>query len=255
MTQTPLPYDAGLWAARGLQDGHEVVTKYGANPDIDIGTGFEVLWNGGDWYTGFDATVADVVTVVSSSANDATGGTGARDVTLSGLDAAGIEIEETITLNGTTPVDSTLSYLRMHRARVGSVGSLDFNDGEITVAQKATPAVVFAVLPAENGSTMISAYTIPAGKTAYITSWFAAFSNLDRGTAIVRLNMRKPSESRRVMEQQSLLADGTSVLPRVYNPPKGPIPALTDIWISAESDTNNVGVAGGFDLILVDDDV
>lgn len=77
--------DFGIEAARGFFDGIEYSTKFGRNPDIDIGTAPEDMWNGGSVYTGFNATQNRNLEVFSSDANDAgslvssgtaTGGTG-----------------------------------------------------------------------------------------------------------------------------------------------------------------------------------
>lgn len=47
------------------------IHKYGRNPDIDIASGFEAIWNTGGAYTGFNATAAETLEVFSGSANDA----------------------------------------------------------------------------------------------------------------------------------------------------------------------------------------
>ena len=57
--------------SNGHVPGYRIVHMYGKNPDIDIASGFEVIWNGGGPYTGFDATAAEVIEVFSSSAADA----------------------------------------------------------------------------------------------------------------------------------------------------------------------------------------
>ena len=63
--------------------GHDMLTKFGRNPDIDTASG-EDMWNGGSVYTGFNATTNEEIQVVSASTNDvgvvessgtATGGT------------------------------------------------------------------------------------------------------------------------------------------------------------------------------------
>jgi len=206
------PPDFGLAVARGNMEGLAPVHKYGLNPDIDIANGFETLWNGGEAYTGFDATGEEIVTVVSSSTADTSAGTGARDVTLFGLTVAGIEQSETVTMNGTTAVDSTLSYWRLDRVKCGAVGSGGVNAGNITVAQKVTTAVIFAVLPIGYGSTMLAAFTIPAGKTGFFNSWFAAFAGKVKSISSVRLNKREPGKSFQVLEEQSLMSGGFDIL-------------------------------------------
>lgn len=45
--------------------------KFGRNKQIDVASGFETIWNGGGFYTGFNATAAETVEVLSSGANGA----------------------------------------------------------------------------------------------------------------------------------------------------------------------------------------
>lgn len=70
--------------AYGQVPGYRRVTALGNNPDVDSGTVPEDIWAGGGaypWMTG-----ATALEIVSSSANDAAAGTGARTVTINGLD-------------------------------------------------------------------------------------------------------------------------------------------------------------------------
>lgn len=53
--------------AKGEVPGHSIVTKHGRNPSV--GTSNEDIWNGGDIYTGFNATAADILEV-SAGIND-----------------------------------------------------------------------------------------------------------------------------------------------------------------------------------------
>lgn len=118
-------------------------------------------------HAGF-ATSAEVVTVVSSSANDASAGTGARTVKITGLNSSWEEQSETITLNGTTSVDSTNTYLRVYGFEVLTAGSGGVTAGAITIAQKVTTANIFLVIAAGLNKEYSSQYTIPKGKTGYV---------------------------------------------------------------------------------------
>lgn len=67
-----------------------------------------------DSYTVYDSVVraqpaaAGVVTIVSSSASDTT-----QTVYVNGINASGVQVDETITLNGTTNVNGTTSFTRI----------------------------------------------------------------------------------------------------------------------------------------------
>ena len=74
------------------------------------------------------------LSVVSASANDASGGTGARTVEIQGLDSNWNLLTETVTMNGLTPVVTTQEhFLRVFRARVVTAGSLQSNAAQITI--------------------------------------------------------------------------------------------------------------------------
>lgn len=236
--------------AQGLVPGYSIVEKFGKNADIDGPV--EAVWGGGGDYTGFDATAAETVTVVSSDTNDTATGTGAQTVELFGLDGAGAEITETVSLSGATPVTSTKSFLRCYRAVVRSAGSGDENAGVITIAQSVTVANVFAIIAVGDNQTMVAAYTIPAGKTGYLMGWGANFVNKTTGVSEVEIRIRPPGETFQLREASSIHADGASRFDRKFILTKGPLAPLTDIKIMADSSVVNIGVGANFSILLVD---
>ncbi len=78
-----LQSDFGTEVARGSYPGYSINTKFGRNGEIDTTTDPEDIWIAGGDYTGFDATTAEDIQVLSSSANDAgtlvTSGTATAD--------------------------------------------------------------------------------------------------------------------------------------------------------------------------------
>lgn len=157
-----------LSMAAGLVTGFSIINKVGANLDIDTGTVPEDVWGGSGLYTGFPDSTLELVEVVSSSANDASAGTGARTLRITGLDTNYNDLSETITLNGTTPVDSVGQYRRVHSAQVMSAGSGGVNAGTLTVRHTTTTANVFLSITVGTNQSSCSAYTVPAGYTAYM---------------------------------------------------------------------------------------
>jgi hypothetical protein len=72
--------------------------------------------------------------ISSSSANDSSAGTGARTILIKYLNNAGIFLTETITLNGTTPVNTVATDIRyIEQIDVLTVGSGGTNAGTITL--------------------------------------------------------------------------------------------------------------------------
>lgn len=149
--------------ALGRVPGWEIYRKFGANPDIDAGT--EDCWSAGGVRTW--PSSAGVVTVVSSLAADASGGTGARTLTLYGLDANYDRITETITLNGVTPVVTSASFLRFSRAIVATAGTGETNAGVITFTVGGN---LQGTIQAGNGQTEICMDTVPNGYNLIVTA-------------------------------------------------------------------------------------
>lgn len=245
--------DFFLNVAKGLIPGHSLIHKYGSVPNVDTNDDWVAVWGGAKGpYLGFNATAAEIATVVSNNVNDASGGTGARTVTVSGLDADWLDQTETVTMNGTTPVDTVGSYIRLFRAYVEESGSGETNEGEITIAQKVTTAVVFGTIEPEYGQSNICAYTIPANKTAYLYSWDASINGNANASLEVRSRRRKFGKSFRITEERTLLGAGTSYERRDYKLPKNSTPPKTDLIIEVNSDSNNNAASASFDLLLVE---
>lgn len=111
-------------------------------------------------------SAAATVSVVSTSTADDTGGTGAITVLLEGLDASYLEISETVTLDGTTPVVTTQSFLRVNSAGVATAGTGEANAGDISCSIGGN---VQRFIATGDGLCHCSQYTVPAGYTAYLT--------------------------------------------------------------------------------------
>lgn len=118
---------------------------------------------------------ATVMKVSSSSANDTSAGTGARTILVVGLDANYVSQSETITLNGQTAVNTTNSYLRITYTELlttgsgnGIAGTLYIGTGSLTAG---VPATIYWQMEATYNNWSFAGFTVPAGYTAYITSY------------------------------------------------------------------------------------
>jgi hypothetical protein len=160
----------------GVQPNIQAFTRYGRNNAVGAATTPEDVWNGGGVYTGFPISDAETLSIFSSSANDTNGGTGAWQVILTGQGANWELQYETINLNGTTPVTTTKVWRRMSIADVTYAGSLQTNEGTITMRHSTTTANVFAVMPAMAGRTQIACGSSPIGYSFMVTDLFASMA-------------------------------------------------------------------------------
>jgi len=71
------------------------------------------------------------ITLVSTSTADASAGTGAQTVAVTGVNSSNVEVTEVITMNGTTPVASTTSFIGINNLNVATAGSGRVNAGDI----------------------------------------------------------------------------------------------------------------------------
>lgn len=229
----------------GMVGGFEIFRRFGSNPDIQTVSDPEEIWDVGGLLT--YPTSADTLTIVSADADDTAGGTGARTVTITYLDSDWAEQTETLTLSGATPV-GTSTAIRFIRATVASAGSSLTNEGALTVK---IGAGTVGQIAAGAGQTLMTHYTVPAGKTAYMLSY--SFSQ-DGGASNTRISIRSRPFGGAFNTKNVVSLEGTGATwvmqPDLYG---YEFPAKTDIQCVVDSVTQTVEVTGQYILLLVDD--
>ena len=235
--------------ARGLIRGTTVIHKFGRNPSV--GGAPETIWEQGGIYTYL--TVASTVYVSGADAQDSAAGTGARTVTVLGLDASYNEIEETLTVDGAV---STKSFLRVYRAFVASSGSLQTNKGAVLVSTGASGGgtvladigVIGTGTTFGLGQTQLALYTIPAGKTGYLCNWNVGIGAYN-DTATATLYTREAGNGL-IFRTRDVMDVPGGLHQRTYTVPFA-LPEKTDIEIRAIATTGTT-VSSAFDIILYD---
>jgi len=228
--------------SKGLVTGHSTIIIAGFNPAV--GTTQEDIWDAGG--TQVQPASASVLDISSANANDTSAGTGARTLLVEGLDSSYDEQSETITMNGTSTVQTVNTYLRFRKAVNVTAGTTLTNEGLITITHN-TSALVMGNIIVGKGSTESSVFTIPNGKTAFVLGAF--FGNSGGQTVVITLKVRPQNEAEFVGNTIEIgntpFNLGLSVTPRV-------ILEKTDIKLSAETQTGNSSVSGTLQMILVD---
>jgi hypothetical protein len=143
-------------------------SKIGFNPDIRNAEE-DLLPQGGVYTFPATATKMDLVSTDADDDGDPAD-TGARTITIYGLLADYSEASETLTLNGTTPVTTANTYLRINNMRVASAGSSNAPEGILSLSETTGTTYKYGYI--RNGFTRQRTliYTVPLGKTLYITS-------------------------------------------------------------------------------------
>ena len=246
---TPGSGDIGFYlaVAKGDFTGYAKVSKFGRNPGVKSAD-YESIWDGSNLYPW--PTAAETLNVVSTDTDDSSSGTGARTVEIEGLNSSWAVITETVSMNGTTNVTTTNSFLRVYRARVVTAGSSGVNEGTITMTNT-TSSNVIAQISVDNsgfGQTLMAIYTIPAGKTGYLISINGSSSKDNEHS--FRLLARDNTVSNAAWNTKEFLnARGGFNLYKKFAINK--YTEKTDLDFQAIASASSAA-SGGFELILID---
>lgn len=164
VSSMPYLYDI----AEGNVADHTPFAKLGYNGDVGS-TEEDIITQGGvyPWI----AAVGIALEVVSSSADDTLAGTGVQKVKITYLDTDYSQQTQTLDMAGQTPVPLTdTSILRVNSIRATQVGTGGVAAGDITCRLVGGAATVYRAITTGFTRGRGITYTVPLGKTLYITS-------------------------------------------------------------------------------------
>jgi len=236
----------GIQVSNGDIEGVSYIEKFGRSSDIPNGDTV-TLWDGNTRYDYL--TTAETVTVTSNSVDDAVGGAGANSVEIQGLDADYNVVLENVDLGAT----STTEFLRVFRVRVKHSGSHGTNWGDISVVGGGKTLAIIDGGPNNApgiGQTFMCVYTVPAGKTAYLTQWAVSSGkqNADTlATFVARPHDNGSWNTKDVVEIQANNYIKDYKVPLKFD-------EKTDIEVRAYSGSGSTS-ASTFNLILIDNPV
>jgi len=241
-----------LQVARNQIMGHKSLFKFGINGDV--GTSVETVWAQGGTYV--YPAAATVMKISSSSADDAAAGTGARTISIAGLDASYNEISETVTLNGQTEVNTVNSYLRITRMFVvtaGSgataVGTIYAGTGTVT---SGVPATVYGMIGIGANQTQMAFWTVPAGYTLYLMGVYYSSGN-STANAFTNFQLIQRPLGGVFRQQSSTRTPGNGDFVLDLHTPFA-FPEKTDIEIRAVASAGSSNVSAEFEGIYIKND-
>lgn len=239
-----------LQVSRGQIAYHKVNFKFGFNPDVD--NSLETVWAQGGLYSYLAA--AATLTVSSSSTDDASAGTGARTVEISGLDADYNEISETVTLNGQTAVNTTKEYLRIFRGIVRTAGSGGQNAGVIYAGTgtvtSGVPDNKYLTIAIGDNQTLMALWTVPAGYTAYLTQLDVTVATTQNNKYCTATLVARPLGQ--VFQVKDKFVKSESSHHQEYRFPLR-FEEKTDLEVRAIGDSSgaNIAISAGLDIIYI----
>ncbi len=251
---------SGLSISKGDVSGTSFIHKFGNAPDFDTSDGSVSIWDGAsdagiDEMTYTYSATADIDSLSSSSAGDT------QDIEVQGLDSSYNLVTQTITLTGQTRVALTTDLIRVFRLK--NVGSTNlagtcycFVNGATTGGVPNTTSDIRAIIQIGNNQTLMSIYTIPNGKTGYMSTWFGSTAGANKSSNYIMDIFTRPFGQVFQLKHRSSLNDsGNSYIQHRYVEPEI-FSAKTDIEMRCSLTAVGVtlaSVSSGFDLVLIDD--
>ena len=257
----------------GLVPGWEPgLDKFGMNPLVAPSTDPEDLWEGGGMYNFSDDGVSDIDTLSSSDVSDVGQLIKIRGILSSDISIQGEKIGWSIT-NGQNKVlifdnqnltGDPIKFWRVSRkeneANAGGelAGSLYcYVDGAITAGVPDVASTIRSIILNGNNQTQMTIFTVPRGKVGLlfrgeIGMKFTAPPNSNEfveGT----YQSRRFGKVFKIKKTISSMAQGNSNYLDKRSFPDI-IPALTDIKITANEVSANMGVWGTLDMLIADED-
>lgn len=232
----------GIHIANGQMLGASHINKFGytggtVNGSATIWDGVAV--NGNSIYTYLDTAV----TVEVDSDDEADDG---ATYLIEGLDGDYNPVSESITTDANTGIGTgTQQFLRVFRAKMTTNGGT--NVGNVSITATDEDETLLAYIKEGNGQTLMSVYTVPAGKTAYLVK---IHGSVDKANVDVKFMLfETPFGGSRNIKYMSGTQGGN---PADYD---YPVPLRFEEKSDLEMrilTSAACGAGGIFDLILVD---
>lgn len=249
----------GAEVAQGNIAGQSVVHKFGRN--AAVGTSFVPIALGGIYQTP-QAASATTLRVKAGNANDTAAGSGAREITLVGIDETGAEVTEAVATAGAAASSATTAtFMRLYRAYVSASGTYatsttGSHSADIVIENGAggTDWLTIDSTGFTKGQSEVGAYTVPNGYTGYINKFFLSADTTKTTDFILFtreqiLDAAAPYEAMRAKFVGQTTGDITSVANMIPIKVTGP----ADVGFLAKIDAGTASVSVDFEILLIQD--
>lgn len=253
-----------LDVARGLQSGFTTVKKFGRNSSI--GTTFAPISLGGVYNTPQSGSATTLRVKAGGNANDTAAGSGAREITLIGLDENFNEVTETLATAGASASSATTTtFTRLYRLFVSASGTYSTSaagsHSADIVIENGSGGTDWATIDSTNfpkGQSEIGAYTIPAGKTGYVKLRDVSIESTKTMDLIFfsRANADETAAPYTAMIAQSVVsgvAGGSIETFGGVDIPFGPYVGPCDIGFMGRVASSTAAAAVEFEIFLIDE--
>lgn len=238
---------AGRVFSSKLSDKVQAYNIHGNNPSLSTIVS-EDVWDFGGDYTYI--STATVLALSSDDAQDNPAGTGIGSVVVFGLDANYNLIKEVVTLNGITPVNTVLEFIRVYdvQANVPGItnpdavfaGNLSVNSGGTLQA--------YILLGAT--ATRMSMFTIPNAYSGFIDRAYSSGGPND--DFILGFHVRQFDNV--FVTGENIEITNSAFASIIFNPSTGALPEKTDIKGRAIGISNNANCRISYSITLIKND-
>ena len=245
--------------AEGNIDGRSVIHKFGR--DSSIGTSFTPVAAGAIWRTPQASAATALRVKAGGSADDDASGTGAREVTLEGIDQTGALVTESLATAGASASAATsTTFMRLFRAYVSASGTYATQSGgshaATIIIENAAGSEDWASILLDGfalGQSTIACYTIPLGYTGLLES-IELNVDSNKRAEILLFQRQNILESSAPYTGMRLLEEWAGVSADIQGNFSTPIklPALTDVGFLAKAATS-AEVDCSFKIELIED--
>lgn len=237
-----------LQVSRGQISYHRAVTVFGYNPDLDQTE--ETVWPDGG-LTPHPATAISM-SVSSTSAADDVSSTGAHTLLIEGLDNDYREINEVVSLDGQTAVQTVKLFRRINNLVVMSAGTGLANAGTLYVGTgvvtAGVPATIYGIVATGYNTSTTAHFTVPANYTAYLSQGLLSAGQPGGSSEIIGRLLTTGTDGIRRTAAVVAINNGAAPYPFPY-PIR--IPEKTDIEATAVGKSNNNAVSAMFNMVLI----
>lgn len=245
--------DTHLLVPSGVWEGISPVNKFGRNSAVDTGVE-EEIWDGSTAYT-FPTDTSDMTHIRAATDSALTQG---AVIEIQGLDANWELVVQTKALDGTnstTEVALDTPLIRCFRMKVLDGSTMDqdiwIGDDDFVVA------AAKAIITAGNNQTLMAIYTVPAGKTAYMTCYYAYHNpatNQDPTSNAVKLWAADRANGYEAQIKHVIGLPVAGGFQHLFFPYQK-FTEKTDLYMTSHPVGKAADVSAGFDLILMDNDI
>jgi len=156
--------------AMGHIAGHSSFRGFGQRQTLSAVVSGDDIWEGTATTCPLPPDAGDLMSIVSTSANDTSAGTGVRSVDIHYLDPSGNSQSIVVATNGLTAVDTGILMRFVQSIHSETVGSNGTAVGTISIYKTGSVATVYNVIVPGGNMSLNAARMIPLGKIFYMTN-------------------------------------------------------------------------------------